>query len=77
MIQIIPVKERKEDQKDTDKIFYIPNERTYLLKADNTDEYCLTIENMQPKNVYYYVVTLKEQVKEVFHQLMMNLTQNL
>ena len=26
MIQIIPVKERKESQVDTDKIFYIPNE---------------------------------------------------
>ena len=26
MIQIIPVKERKENQVDTDKIFYIPNE---------------------------------------------------
>ena len=51
-----------EPKVSKDTIFNVPNERTYLLKANNTDEYCLTIENMQPKNVYYYVVTLKEQI---------------
>lgn len=56
-----------EPKVSQDTIFNIPNERTYLLKADNTDEYCLTIENMQPKNVYYYVVTLKEQIPLVLN----------
>jgi hypothetical protein len=51
-----------EPRVSQDTIFHIPNERRYLLKADNTNEYCLAIENMQPKNVYYYVVTLKEQI---------------
>ena len=45
-----------------DSIFCVPNERKYCLKADNTDEYYLTVENMQPKNVYYYVVTLQKRV---------------
>lgn len=51
-----------EPKVSQDTIFNIPNERTYLLKADNTEEYCLTIENMQPKNVYYYIVTLNEKI---------------
>lgn len=55
-----------EPKVSLDTIFNIPNERTYLLKADNTEEYCLTIENMQPKNVYYYIVTLKERIPLVF-----------
>ena len=49
-----------------DTLFHLPNKRKYCLKADDTDEFYLTIENMQPKNVYYYVVTLQKKVPLVF-----------
>ena len=50
MIQIIPIKERKEDQKDTDKIFYIPNEikqkKKTLVLDSMTAKYNYAIENI-------------------------------
>jgi len=48
-----------------DSIFFIPNERTYSIRGDNTKEYILTIEDMMPKNVYYYTVTLQEQIPAI------------
>ena len=54
MIQIIPVKERKEDQKDTDKIFYIPNEikqkKKTLVLDSMAAKYNYAIENIVLKN---------------------------
>lgn len=54
MIQIIPIKERKEDQKDTDKIFYIPNvikqkKKTIELNS-MAAKYNYAIENIVLKN---------------------------
>ena len=50
MIQIIPIKERNEDQKDTDKIFYIPNEikqkKKTLVLDSMAAKYNYAIENI-------------------------------
>lgn len=43
MIQIIPIKERKENQVDTDKIFYIENGKN---KNSMTEKYNWAIENI-------------------------------
>ena len=54
MIQIIAIKERNENQVDTDKIFYIPNEikqkkKTIVLDS-MTKKYNYAIENIILKN---------------------------
>lgn len=41
--------------------FYVPNDRTYILKSPESHEYQLNIEDIQPKNVYYYTVVLPPQ----------------
>jgi hypothetical protein len=41
--------------------FYIPNDRTYILKSLDSHEYQLNIEDLQAKNVYYYTVVLPPQ----------------
>lgn len=44
-----------------DTIFNIPNERIYYLKVPQSEEYKLNINDMYPKNVYYYTVVLPAQ----------------
>lgn len=38
--------------------FFVPNERKYLLKSSESEETVVEIEDMVPKNVYYFTVVL-------------------
>ncbi len=38
--------------------YYVPNDRSFILKSPDSHEYSLDIENVQPKEVYFFTVVL-------------------